>query len=81
MVQEIALDLLPDEADMLQAVICQRASLQFKQVLSADNQLPCRWRVQPAEQVEQRAFARPAGSNDGDHLSFVHLKVNASQRD
>ena len=79
--QQVAADLLPDEADAVQAIIGQGAAFQFEQVLPIDDQLPGGRRVQPAEQVEQRAFARAARPDDGDELAFLHLEVDPAQRD
>ena len=79
--QQIAVDLLPDEADAVQAIIRQRAPFEFEQVLPIDDQLPGGRRIQAAEQVEQRAFARAARSDDGDEFAFLHLEVDAAQRD
>ena len=36
-------------------------------------------RVQPAQQVQQRALARARGADDGQRLAGMHLEVDAAQ--
>ena len=78
--QQVARRLLPDEADDLAQVgVCSRDP-------SSDRSWPAtgppgRRRVQPAEDVEERALARPGGAHQGHELAGLDEQVEALEGD
>jgi len=77
---QVAVHLLPDEADLPQPIIVEPASLEIQQILPRDGELPGCRAIEPAQQVQQGAFARPARSDDRHHFSLRHLEIDAAQR-
>ena len=70
---------LIDEAER---AIAHLAALRFRQRRegrAVDEHFAAGWRIQPAEQMQQRAFSRAGGADDGDALSGVDIEVDAHQ--
>ena len=71
---------LKDKAHRGGAVIRQLVGAERGDVFPVHEDLSFRRAVQAAQQVQQRAFARAAGAQDHDELSFLQRQVHMVQR-
>ena len=70
---------LEDKSHFLVPDPRQRRIRQRTQGHAIQHHLAPRRLVERTEQVEQRALARAAGSDHGDHLAAMHIEINAIQ--
>jgi hypothetical protein len=68
---------LVDKAQVLVAQPALRRRIQLRQRLAQQLHRAAGGRVQPAQQVQQRAFARARGADDGQRLAGLHVQVHA----
>ena len=70
---------LVDEAEVTVAPAPLFGRIQRGEVAAHQFDLARGGRIQPAQQVQQRALARARGADDGQRLAGTHLQVDATQ--
>src|SRR6185369_4460228 len=70
---------LVDETEMAVAPLALLGRRERREVAAAEEDTPAGRRLEPAEQVQQRALARPRRADDGEGLAAPHRQVDALQ--
>ncbi|MNP57111.1 hypothetical protein D3C76_1519080 [compost metagenome] len=70
---------LVDKAQRLvtQIGFCRRRH--FAHRLARENHIARRWRIQPAQQVQQGTFARAGAADNRHHFAFAHAESDLMQ--
>ena len=77
---EVAAGLLPDEADLLAAVLDHLGFGDGDEVLPADEGAAGGGLIEAGEDVEERALAGAGGADDGHEFATADLEVQATER-
>ena len=70
---------LVDKTQVRIAQATLRSGIQIGQRLPAQRHATAAGRVQAAQEVQERAFTRARGADDGHRIATLHLQVNAAQ--
>src|SRR4030095_1132345 len=76
--QEI--ETLEDEAELLVAQIRERIAVQAVYVHAIEDVVATRRSIQTAKKIHERGFAGSGSSHHCEHLTTLHLQVDAAQR-
>ena len=70
---------LIDKAQLAVTQLGFRRRRHFTQRLPGKDHIAFGWRVQPAQQVQQRTFAGAGAADNRHHLAFAHAKTHIVQ--
>ncbi len=79
--EQVAPALLPDMPDNMPTVRDALGLAQTRQVVAIDDPSSGAGDVQPAEDIQQRAFARSGSAHNRHHFAGRHFQVQALQGD
>src|SRR5579862_6747571 len=72
--------LLEDEADLVGAIARQRALAERAHIHGIDEHAARSWRVEPAQNIDQRRLARARRTHDGDPFAGGHREAHFFER-